>query len=114
MRTLLAALLLPLLAVSLRAADAPAAAPAPDLTESPEYQALVAKEDAELAALEKKHEAELLEKAKDPKFDKKAAEKMIRKHADAEAKAAAKEVKEEEAYLMEHAPKPVEPAKEKK
>jgi hypothetical protein len=82
---------------------------AQDLAAAPEFQALEAKEDAELAALEKKNDAELLAKAKDPKFQnaegKKKLQALIKKQAAAEGKLAAKEVREEEAYLLQHAPK---------
>lgn len=98
----------PLLLLALAAS--PAHAQAPDLTATPEYQALEAKEDAELAALEKSDDAALLAKLNDPKYHnakgKKELKALIKKQAAAEGALAAKEVREEEAYLQEHAPKP--------
>ena len=108
----------PLLLLALAAS--PAHAQSPDLTATPEFRALEAKEDAELDALVKKDDAELLAKAKDPKYQnaegKKKLQALIKKQAAAEGKLAAKEAREEEAYLQQHAPQPeaAAQAKEKK
>lgn len=103
-------------------AQAPAPAAAPELTDAPEYRALVAKEDAALEALDKKNENELLEKlkgskpagAKAKKTLEAALKKLIEKHAAAEGKLAAEQTREREAYVKDHAPKPAATAQEAK